>query len=184
MTRCVAGDNSTGANVTRSKSLAARAAATCQPDRRNADTRRIKGARHATTVFSDPNAIDAPDLVEPRRFVIIGVSQLSRVLFVVFAERDAARIASSAPERQARRNGESTMKKPRNLPETSLERYDWTKATRGRFAKRFPRDAHAVVIDPALWPNFGSARAVNEALRAAVAVASTVRTKNKKTRAA
>ena len=75
------------------------------------------------------------------------------------------------------------MKKARNLPDTSLKRYDWSKATRGRFAKRFPRDAHAVVIDPALWPNFGSARAVNEALRAAVAVASTVR-QTKKTRAA
>ena len=46
----------------------------------------------ATTVFSDPNAIDAPDLVKPRRFVTIGMSQLSRVLFVVFAEKDAARI--------------------------------------------------------------------------------------------
>jgi hypothetical protein len=76
------------------------------------------------------------------------------------------------------------MKKARNLPETSLDRYDWSKATRGRFTQRFPRDAHAVVIDPALWPHFGSARAVNEALRAAVAVASTVRTKSKRTRAA
>jgi uncharacterized DUF497 family protein len=46
----------------------------------------------ATTVFSDPRAIDAPDLVEPRRFVIIGMSRLSRVLFVVFAEKDGSRI--------------------------------------------------------------------------------------------
>jgi uncharacterized DUF497 family protein len=40
----------------------------------------------AVTVFSDPRAIDAPDLVEPHRFVIIGMSQSARVLFVVFAE--------------------------------------------------------------------------------------------------
>jgi uncharacterized DUF497 family protein len=46
----------------------------------------------ATTVFSDPNAIDAPDLVEPQRFVIIGMCQFARVLFVVFAEKDVARI--------------------------------------------------------------------------------------------
>jgi hypothetical protein len=77
------------------------------------------------------------------------------------------------------------MKKTRRPPETSLDRYDWSKATRGRFAKRFPRDAHAVVIDPALWASFGSAEAVNEALRAAVAVAKVVRpAKARRTRAA
>lgn len=41
----------------------------------------------ATTVFSDPQAIDAPDLYEPERFVIIGLSTQARVLFVVHAER-------------------------------------------------------------------------------------------------
>lgn len=80
---------------------------------------------------------------------------------------------------------EKNMKKTRRLPETSLDRYDWSKATRGRFAKRFPREAHAVVIDPALWPNFGSAEAINEALRAAVAVAKIIRpAKSRRTRAA
>lgn len=75
--------------------------------------------------------------------------------------------------------------KKSSLSETSMERYDWSQATRGRFAKRFPRDAHAVVIDPALWPSFGSADAVNETLRAAVAMAKTVRpTKGKRSRAA
>jgi hypothetical protein len=67
------------------------------------------------------------------------------------------------------------MKKARKLPETSLDRYDWSNATRGRFAKRFPREAHAVVIDPDLWPRFGSADAVNEALHAAIAAAKAVR---------
>lgn len=41
----------------------------------------------AVTVFSDPRAIDAPDLLEPDRFVILGMSQPARILFVVFAER-------------------------------------------------------------------------------------------------
>jgi hypothetical protein len=77
------------------------------------------------------------------------------------------------------------MKKTPKLPETSLDRYDWSKATRGRLAKRFPREAHAVVIDPALWPSFGSAEAVNEALRAAVAMAKAVRpARSRRTRAA
>ena len=77
------------------------------------------------------------------------------------------------------------MKKTPKLPETSLDRYDWSKATRGRLAKRFPRESHAVVIDPALWPSFGSAEAVNEALRAAVAMAKAVRpARSRRTRAA
>jgi len=52
-------------------------------------------------------------------------------------------------------------KKP---PETSLERYDWTKARRGHHASRFPRTAHAIVIDPELYERFGSADAINAAL--------------------
>lgn len=52
----------------------------------------------------------------------------------------------------------------REMPEAR----DWSQATRGKFAKRFPRDAHAVVIDPKLWAHFGSADAVNDALRAIV----------------
>jgi uncharacterized DUF497 family protein len=50
----------------------------------------------AVTVFSDPLAIDAPDLVEPHRFVMIGMSQSARMLFVVFAERgESIRIISA-----------------------------------------------------------------------------------------
>jgi len=59
----------------------------------------------------------------------------------------------------------------RRPPEDSLDRYDWSKATRGRYASRFPRNAHAVVIDPQLWPHFGTADAVNEGLRALVEMA-------------
>lgn len=41
----------------------------------------------AATVFDDPNALDAPDMLHQGRFVIIGMSHRSRVLFVVHAER-------------------------------------------------------------------------------------------------
>jgi hypothetical protein len=58
----------------------------------------------AATVFSDPRAIDAPDLVEPNRFVIIGMSQLARILFVIFAERsDRIRIVSARQATAAQR---------------------------------------------------------------------------------
>ena len=52
----------------------------------------------------------------------------------------------------------------RRPPETALSRYDWTKAQRGRHAARFPSDAHAVVIDPKVYAEYGSAGAINAAL--------------------
>jgi len=42
----------------------------------------------ATTVFDDVRAIEAPDFYDPDRFVLIGRSRLSRVLFVVHCEQD------------------------------------------------------------------------------------------------
>jgi hypothetical protein len=59
---------------------------------------------------------------------------------------------------------ESTRRKP-IPPEDALERYDWSKATKGRHAYRFPKKAHAVVIAPELWQHFGTADAVNDGLR-------------------
>lgn len=41
----------------------------------------------AVTVFDDPRGLDAPDMLDPSRFVLIGISCMSRVLFVVHAER-------------------------------------------------------------------------------------------------
>lgn len=60
-------------------------------------------------------------------------------------------------------------------PEDALERYDWSKATRGRYATRFPRETHAVVIAPDLWPHFGTADAINDGLRLLVELAALVR---------
>ncbi len=55
----------------------------------------------AATVFSDPHAIDAPDLAEPVRFVIIGESRLTRILFVVFAEKAGAEVIRIISARRA-----------------------------------------------------------------------------------
>ena len=67
-------------------------------------------------------------------------------------------------------------------PEESLERYDWNRATRGRYASRFPRDAHAVVIASELWPHFDSAESVNEGLRLLVRIAALAKTLAPRTR--
>jgi hypothetical protein len=73
---------------------------------------RINLAKHgvsfeeATTVFDDVRAIEAPDFYDPARFVLIGRSRLSRVLFVVHCERDhririiSARRATPAQRRK------------------------------------------------------------------------------------
>jgi uncharacterized protein len=51
----------------------------------------------ASTVFDDPHAIDAPDLLQPDRFVVIGLSHHSRVLFVIHAQRGERIRLISAP---------------------------------------------------------------------------------------
>ena len=43
----------------------------------------------ATSVFSDPLSLAQPDAKHRDRFVIVGMSRAARVLFVVYAERDA-----------------------------------------------------------------------------------------------
>jgi uncharacterized DUF497 family protein len=64
----------------------------------------------ATTVFDDPHAIEAPDLYEASRFILIGMSAQSRVLFVVHAVRSeririiSARRASPVQRRKYEEN--------------------------------------------------------------------------------
>jgi uncharacterized DUF497 family protein len=43
----------------------------------------------ATTVFDDAHALEAPDFYEPDRFILIGKSALSLLLFVVHCQRGA-----------------------------------------------------------------------------------------------
>lgn len=58
----------------------------------------------ATSVFDDPRALDAPDLQVVDRFVVIGRSSLSRVLFVVHCEQGArVRIISARKASRAQR---------------------------------------------------------------------------------
>lgn len=65
------------------------------------------------------------------------------------------------------------MKKPdlAKLPEGHVRRYDWTKATRGKFATKAARASALLrVLDPELASRFPDSRSVNEALRALVAL--------------
>jgi len=60
---------------------------------------------------------------------------------------------------------------PAELPEGDLRRYDWTKATRGKFATKAAKASALLrVLDPALAVRFPDSRSVNDALRALVAL--------------
>ncbi len=61
--------------------------------------------------------------------------------------------------------------KPTQLPEGHLQRYDWSKATRGRLAARAAKASALLrLLDPELAVNFPDSRSVNEALRALLAL--------------
>lgn len=66
------------------------------------------------------------------------------------------------------------MKKAR---EDMLAEYDFARLRErpSRFA-RASGEIHMVVVDKVLWPHFGSAEAVNAALRAAIEIAKAVKT--------
>jgi len=59
----------------------------------------------AATVFDDPRALDAADLYDDERFVIVGRSSRNRVLFVVHAvlEHDGIRIICARKASRAQR---------------------------------------------------------------------------------
>jgi hypothetical protein len=72
--------------------------------------------------------------------------------------------------KKANRSAEPSLESLRAFPEV-----DFSKLRRGRRGKyahlMTGRSIHAVVIDPAVWPHFGSAGAVNAALKMLVELA-------------
>jgi hypothetical protein len=81
--------------------------------------------------------------------------------------------ASSALERHLPAKGENMKKRTNSstLPEGHLQRYDWSKATRGRLAvKATKASALLRLLDADLAVSFPDSRSVNEALRALLAL--------------
>ena len=65
---------------------------------------------------------------------------------------------------------------PETLPEDSLERYDWSKATRGRYAGKLKMGSPMRRLDDDLLDAFPNSEAVNEALRAVLALSTVLPT--------
>jgi hypothetical protein len=59
-------------------------------------------------------------------------------------------------------------KTSRREPEMRAE-YDFSKGVRGKYAKRFPKGAIAVVLEPDVAAEFRTAQSVNKALRKLIA---------------
>jgi len=59
----------------------------------------------------------------------------------------------------------------KKLPEGHLDRYDWSRASRGRFAKQLAAERHNLrALDDELAEAFPDSAAVNAALRAVLAL--------------
>lgn len=87
-------------------------------------------------------------------------------------------MAASASSARAKRRQSSVAatKKARELPETDMRRYDWTRAKRGRYARYAPEvAAHVRILDSDLAKLFPTDEDVNAALRAVAAAAKRMR---------
>ena len=73
--------------------------------------------------------------------------------------------------------------KKRKPPETSLARYDWSRARRGRWAGRL-RTAKVVLLRPEIYELFGSDEAINAALAAVAQLREAVMPRKRRARAA
>jgi len=73
--------------------------------------------------------------------------------------------------------------KKRKPPETSLARYDWSRAKRGRWAGRL-RTAKVVLLRPEIYELFGSDEAINAALVAVAQLRDIVVPRKRRARAA
>ena len=75
------------------------------------------------------------------------------------------------------------MTKAHKLPETSLARYDWSRARRGHWAGRL-RTPKAVLLSPELYARYGSDEAIVRTLEAALQLRDAVPAPKKRRRAA
>ena len=84
--------------------------------------------------------------------------------------------ASSAPAKPRRRSVASTKATKGDLPETDMRRYDWSRATRERYAKHAAAvAAHIRWLDADLVKLFPTNADVNAALRAVADAAKRLR---------
>jgi uncharacterized DUF497 family protein len=130
----------------------------------------------AVTVFYDPLSatVDDPDhSIGKQRLITIGYSSRVR-LPVVSHTSGEVRYASSARDEPPRAKGDDMRRKIR-APSDELRpeyNFDYSKAVRGKYYRRLLKEgANVVVLEPDVAKAFRDSAAVNDALRALLAVA-------------
>lgn len=121
----------------------------------------------AALAMRDRRSVDFEDLVEAEKLITLAASPAGRILYVVSTERGAAS-GSSAPARRHHENDDAMTKQSDPSPALA----EMPEIDDVRFRRRPGRGHHAdrevgeiVVIDADIWSHFGSADAVNDALR-------------------
>ena len=123
----------------------------------------------AATVFRDQLLLILPDPAhsgEENRWVALGksVSQLLLVVVHTEDERTVRIISARKAEPRERGNMNRNSKRPRKNNEVQPE-YDFGRALRGKYLKRFPQDVVMVTLAPDVALAFPDAEAVDAALR-------------------
>ncbi|MBZ0231951.1 MAG: hypothetical protein K8M05_06330 [Deltaproteobacteria bacterium] len=111
--------------------------------------------QEAALAMKDPLSLDFDDLVEPENMVTLAASLGGRILYVVATARDAMK-----------KQNEPSAEALREMPEIDDERFQ-RRPGRGHHVARSVGEI--VAIDADVWAHFGSAEAVNDALRQLVA---------------
>lgn len=145
--------------------------------------------QQASEVFSDPLSAMIPDATHSERenrLLAIGQSANGQVLLVVFAERESGleslvRGRRRDPKRGFMKkaktkkvskenvgNGKTSAVKPAESEDEMRDDYsflDWSKAERGKYAKRYAESTNVVLIAPDVLDVFPDAESINRALR-------------------
>ncbi len=146
-------------------------------DARKAETNLAKHGlsfREAAAAFLDPLSMMMPDLAhssEEERYILMGRISEGRTAVVAYAERGdririvSARLATSRERRSYEEGGWG------QVSEEMLPEYDFSKAVRGKYARRFPKTCRAVVLEPDVAEAFRTSEEVNQALRVLARIA-------------
>jgi len=131
----------------------------------------------AITALADPAALTAPDLLHPDREITIGISALSRVLFVVHTESVFVGASESSALVRLQRTRGRDMRRTDSVRrhEGHSARYDWSKALRGKYAAKAAKASALLrILDPELAQRFPDSGSVNAALRGLLALERTL----------
>jgi uncharacterized DUF497 family protein len=127
----------------------------------------------AATLFGDPLGRIVPDprhSSEEDRFALLGLSKERRLPAVMYVERGEAIRIVSARRRPARSEG--IMKKPSKAvaADEILPEYDFSRASRNKYASRYAEGSAVVVLEPDVAATFPTSGEANAALRALAAI--------------